>query len=323
MRSLGLVAGDLDDSQSHWAVERRKLESGENDGVVIIGALADPVRHGPRRLAGDDRQAAGPARAARHECAALPPLDSRTTPISPGSCRRHPAGAVLRRSWAALPQFVGHGRSPGATSRRRSASAIAWTSSCQRQLAFLDDNYSLFALIDRIKIENDRAGVDGPYFDVWKLSDLRAPAVLPVAAHRERRTAAGARAPGLGPTARARTPAAAAEQIDRAIEEAIAAVRKIRARGGEVVFVRPPSIGPYFEREEQTRTARDDLGPLLAETGAFGIHFEDYPEMQGLESPEWSHLTREDAARFTRAYVGVLVHEMPWLRKDTSAGAEE
>ena len=38
MRSLGLRAGDLDDGVSHWAVERRKLATGDHDGVVIFGS---------------------------------------------------------------------------------------------------------------------------------------------------------------------------------------------------------------------------------------------------------------------------------------------
>ncbi len=36
--------------------------------------------------------------------------------------------------------------------------------------------------------------------------------------------------------------------------------------------------------------------------------------MQGLDLPEMSHLTREDAARFTRAYVGVLRERYVRLR---------
>ena len=36
--------------------------------------------------------------------------------------------------------------------------------------------------------------------------------------------------------------------------------------------------------------------------------------MQGLDLPELSHLTREDAARFTRAYVGVLRERYVGLR---------
>src|SRR6187397_2457537 len=37
MRSLGLVAGDLTDGKAAWGVERRKLESGAHDKVVIVG----------------------------------------------------------------------------------------------------------------------------------------------------------------------------------------------------------------------------------------------------------------------------------------------
>ena len=36
--------------------------------------------------------------------------------------------------------------------------------------------------------------------------------------------------------------------------------------------------------------------------------------MQDLEVPEWSHLSRESATRFTRAYVGVLRERYVGLR---------
>ena len=39
MRSLGLLAGDYNDNKQAWAVERRKLESGDHDGVVIVAML--------------------------------------------------------------------------------------------------------------------------------------------------------------------------------------------------------------------------------------------------------------------------------------------
>jgi hypothetical protein len=45
---------------------------------------------------------------------------------------------------------------------------------------------------------------------------------------------------------------------------------------------------------------------LLAKTGAPGIHFEDYPELQGFNMPEWSHMTGADADRFTAALYGVI-----------------
>lgn len=91
-------------------------------------------------------------------------------------------------------------------------------------------------------------------------------------------------------------------------------IERIRARGGDVVFVRPPSGGAYYEREQRKVPRDRSWDRLLRETGSFGIHFEDYPEMQGLNTPEMSHLSAESATRFTRAYVGVLRERYVGLR---------
>ena len=56
---------------------------------------------------------------------------------------------------------------------------------------------------------------------------------------------------------------------------------------------------------------------LLTATGASGIHYEDYPEMQGLELPEWSHLSRVDAERFTEALYRIVEHDF-WHRCDSA-----
>src|SRR5271167_2992133 len=37
MRQFGLRAGDLDDGKAHWAVERRKVDEGPREPIVIIG----------------------------------------------------------------------------------------------------------------------------------------------------------------------------------------------------------------------------------------------------------------------------------------------
>ena len=37
-----------------------------------------------------------------------------------------------------------------------------------------------------------------------------------------------------------------------------------------------------------------------------GIHFEDYPELQGYELPEWSHLAAGEKTRFTEALCGII-----------------
>ena len=37
MRHLGLQVGDLDDGRGYWTVERRRVDSGPRDSVVIVG----------------------------------------------------------------------------------------------------------------------------------------------------------------------------------------------------------------------------------------------------------------------------------------------
>jgi hypothetical protein len=40
------------------------------------------------------------------------------------------------------------------------------------------------------------------------------------------------------------------------------------------------------------------------------IHFEDFPALGAYQPPEWSHLSREDAVRFTRALVPILTDSL-------------
>lgn len=100
----------------------------------------------------------------------------------------------------------------------------------------------------------------------------------------------------------------------RVIADTVRDVQRIRARGGEVVFVRPPSSGGFLEEESPTRPSRAHVGRVDRGNWAVGIHWEDYPELQQLEIPEWSHLSRASAAQFTRVYVGQLRSRVPWLQ---------
>jgi hypothetical protein len=92
------------------------------------------------------------------------------------------------------------------------------------------------------------------------------------------------------------------EQIDRTAK----AAATLRARGVQVLFVRPPTTGPYLEFENKVFPRDKTWDALLAASGAPGIHFEDYPELQGLELPEWSHLTHADANRFTESLYRII-----------------
>jgi hypothetical protein len=83
------------------------------------------------------------------------------------------------------------------------------------------------------------------------------------------------------------TPTEAAENqltLDRQIARAAAAVAKLRARGIPGLFLRAPSAGEYLDYENRVFPRATTWDMLLAKTGAPGIHFEDYPELQGFQS---------------------------------------
>jgi hypothetical protein len=109
----------------------------------------------------------------------------------------------------------------------------------------------------------------------------------------------------------------AMEQIARAAK----AVATLRARGVPVVFVRPPSAGAYYAFEQKVLPRPKTWTPLLQATGAPGVHFEDYPQLQGYTLPEWSHLAAADSERFTQALVPLLERELQAQRRPAALAA--
>lgn len=89
----------------------------------------------------------------------------------------------------------------------------------------------------------------------------------------------------------------------------------ISENGVEVVFVRPPTTDRYveFDNREFARSKTWDV--LVQRTGAPGVYFEDYPELQGYWLSEWSHLAAKERARFTEALYGILEHEYGWSKR--------
>ncbi|MFN0013821.1 MAG: hypothetical protein ACKVU2_04680 [Saprospiraceae bacterium] len=81
---------------------------------------------------------------------------------------------------------------------------------------------------------------------------------------------------------------------------------KLHARGGKMIFVRPPSSGVLYDLEEFEVPRKETWDRLLEITGVPGIHFEDHPELQGFELPEWSHLRAEHAPLYTRALAKLI-----------------
>jgi hypothetical protein len=84
--------------------------------------------------------------------------------------------------------------------------------------------------------------------------------------------------------------------------ETVAAVNKIRARGGKVVFIRFPHSGELKKFEDAGIPRAAVWERLMKETGAPNIYYSDFPELI-YECPEWSHLSGPQSVEFTQRLV--------------------
>lgn len=102
------------------------------------------------------------------------------------------------------------------------------------------------------------------------------------------------------------------KELNAIFESVKKAVNKIKARGGEVLFVRTPSSGGYLQGENMGFPREKYWNKLLAFTNCPGIHFLDYPEIDHFVCPEFSHLTRPDAIVFTKEFIKILEKDKGW-----------
>jgi hypothetical protein len=179
-------------------------------------------------------------------------------------------------------------------------------------LAFYNFDTALFTVLWRQSFWPQRAGLDPPEPEVRKLSDLRITRQADMWDRVERDPEfrqiardtwiAMIEAPRPPPP----PPEEAKKALDAVLDTVAAQVRAIRERGGDVVFVRAPSSGPFREAERQALPRERAWDELLRRTDAIGIHFEDHDDLQDVELPEWSHIRAPDTERFTRALIAHL-----------------
>jgi hypothetical protein len=100
------------------------------------------------------------------------------------------------------------------------------------------------------------------------------------------------------------------ESRQKQLDRAITATKKLQAKGAEVIFVQMPYEGHYAVSEIDIAPRELTWDVLLEQTGALGLHFQDHEEMQGYYLPEWSHMTGEEADRFTEAFYGLVQREL-------------
>src|SRR5438552_991476 len=98
------------------------------------------------------------------------------------------------------------------------------------------------------------------------------------------------------------------QAIEQRFHDIAVAVQKLRARGGKIVFVRLPHSGGLKKLEDRETPRAGIWDRVIKDTGAPGIYYEDYPELNGFNCPEWSHLSAGDSVEFSKRLV-------PHLRK--------
>src|SRR5437762_250914 len=76
------------------------------------------------------------------------------------------------------------------------------------------------------------------------------------------------------------------EAIGGRFRDTAAAIEKIRARGGKIVFVRFPHSGGLKELEDRDTAREKAWDPLLKMTGPSGIYYSDFPDLSGFNCPE-------------------------------------
>jgi hypothetical protein len=114
-------------------------------------------------------------------------------------------------------------------------------------------------------------------------------------------------------------PPTAAELLDKKktlylqVARYTAAVARLRARGVTVVFAREPSTGEYFDYETRQFPRNEAWDVLLAHVHVPGIYYDDYPQLRSAnyEFPEWSHMNKVSAERYTRELYPILQGKYP------------
>lgn len=89
-------------------------------------------------------------------------------------------------------------------------------------------------------------------------------------------------------------------------------VDRIRARGGVVFFIRPPSNGASLERENLLFPRSEYWDRLLNYTNTPGCHFADNPAIANLVCVDESHLSPSNAIIYTTQLIEILKKEHHW-----------
>jgi hypothetical protein len=178
-------------------------------------------------------------------------------------------------------------------------------------LGFLDDGFKLFELIDHYSTFPDREGAWDLNAGEWKLgrhyadrqTDMWGPVEVEGSFDNEQILAFWM----LGLVRPPEDEERMAEMAESTVEFFAPLVEQLRARGGDVVFMRMPGSGKYLDHDLATRYRELTWDPMAESIDAVWINTMDYDELSSdLEIPEWSHVSRKGQDDFSRRVVPVL-----------------
>ena len=295
-----------------WAMTRRAVDRQAGAGTIVIGssrALFDVNLETWARITGDR------------------PIQLALEGTNPRPILSHLAnesdfsGLLVVGVTPPLVFMPGTGYREDALERYRTESPSQWLGQrlsmwvLEPYVAFYNYDTALFTVVKRQTWWPPRPGFDPPPRDVRKLANLRTTrqADLWEKLDNDPEYAALARSiwtDFLKPPEDPPPPEEAERHLRAVFEEVRADVETIRARGGEVVFLRCPSTGVFREAETGGFPRERFWNVLLQEVDAVGVHFEDHPALQDVRIPEWSHISASDTDRFTAAVIEIFRQEL-------------
>lgn len=284
-----------------WAEQRGRIAAGEGDATVLVGTsrlLFDVNLDVWERITGER-----PIQLALEGTSPLPVLeDLAADPAFTGRVVLDVTPDLFFSGYALRGDAVKHYHERGPSQR-----SGHWLSKhlLESRLAFYDPDFALPKVVRRqpwparpgLQARTDvrKLMVLGPDRNTHMWSRVETDPVY-------RKLAQGIWAQNLGgPLPGMHTPELKRKAIETQIGRALEAIGTLRARGVQVVLVRPPSGGRYYAYERQHLPRAETWDLLVARSGLPGIHFEDHADMRGLDLPEWSHLSARDARRYTAA----------------------
>jgi hypothetical protein len=308
MRGLGLTPGHLADGPSAWAEQRRRVRA-EPGSVVIVGdsrILFDTDMDRFEQLTGQR-----PIQLALQGTNGRPFLedladDPHFTGLAIVGIKEL---SYFRKETGLNAEALKHGRWESPADRGSYLVRKAVT----HHLGMLENDYHMSKMVLRLD-PGLRPGAPAPRADPWKLVEIYDNRQAHLWTRLETDGRMRGEAAAVWMQMLAHRPPVAPDVIAFTQARTRAAVAKIRARGGEVVFVRPPAASPMLEREEALLPRAKGWEPLMKAASVKGVHFQDIPNAQGLWAPELSHLSQACATVFTDAYVRRLAELTPRLK---------